>query len=50
MLKHIDEDKTRDVICGLMEIAEIAMPTTYFATDSRVNAAREWLIKHAKTH
>ena len=28
---------------GLMDIAEVAMPDTYFKTDSRVNAAREIL-------
>jgi len=30
-------------IDGLMEIAEIAMPDTYFASDSRVCEAREAL-------
>lgn len=30
------------VVEGLMEIAETAMPDTYFATDSRVEAARKW--------
>jgi hypothetical protein len=31
------------IIAGLMEIAELAMPDTYFASDSRVCAARAWL-------
>lgn len=31
------------VIKGLMEIAEQAMPDSYFATDRRVNRARKWL-------
>lgn len=30
----------RDAVKGLMEIAEQAMPDTFFQTDSRVNAAR----------
>lgn len=32
-----------EVIKGLMEIAETAMSDARFATDSRVNAAREFL-------
>ncbi len=28
---------------GMLEIAEIAMPDTYFATDSRVLAAQRWI-------
>lgn len=32
-----------EVIKGLMEIAEIAMPDTFFASDSRTTAAREFL-------
>ena len=35
--------RAKDVIEGLMEIAEMAMPDSYFAEDSRVNAARRWL-------
>lgn len=31
------------VIRGLMEIAEIAMPDSYFASDSRTEAARAFL-------
>ncbi len=26
-----------------MEVAELAMPDSYFETDSRTTAAREWL-------
>lgn len=37
------EQAARDVIQGLMEIAEIAMPDTFFQSDSRTTAAREWL-------
>lgn len=33
----------RDALKGLMEIAEQAMPDTFFQTDSRVNAARNAL-------
>ena len=33
----------RNAVEGLMEIAETAMPDTYFQTDSRVNAARNAL-------
>lgn len=36
----------KSVIRGLMEIAELAMPSTYFQTDSRVVAARQWLEKN----
>lgn len=32
--------RLREAVAGLMKIAEMAMPDTYFATDSRVNAAR----------
>lgn len=31
------------VVMGLMEVARIAMPDTYYATDSRVQAARRFL-------
>jgi len=31
------------VLKGLLKIAEIAMPDTYFATDRRVRAARKLL-------
>lgn len=37
-----------EVIAGMMEIAEIAMPDTYFESDSRVNAARDFLKKNEK--
>ena len=33
-------ERLRAALEGLMAIAEIAMPDTYFQTDSRVNAAR----------
>ena len=33
-------ERLREAVAGLMKIAEMAMPDTYFATDSRVNAAR----------
>lgn len=38
-----------EVIQGLLEIAEKAMPETYFATDSRTQAARTWLQSHANS-
>jgi len=37
--------KTRKVIEGLLEIAELAMPDTYYATDRRVRRAK----RHLKT-
>lgn len=30
-------------IRGLLEVAEIAMPESYFQTDSRVRRAKRWL-------
>jgi hypothetical protein len=33
------------VILGLLEVARLAMPDTYWQTDSRVNAARKYLGK-----
>lgn len=35
--------EARAVVKGLMEVAEIAMPDTYFQTDSRTTRAREFL-------
>lgn len=32
-----------EALKGMMEIAEMAMPDTYFQTDSRVNATRQAL-------
>lgn len=37
-----------NTINGLLEIAEIAMPETFYATDSRVKAAKE-MIKWLET-
>lgn len=37
------ERAARRVIRGLLQIAAIAMPTTMYATDSRVKAANKWL-------
>ncbi len=34
-----------EALLGLMDIAEMAMPDTYFATDSRVCAARDILAR-----
>ncbi len=34
-----------EALKGMMEIAEIAMPDTYFKTDSRVNKTRQALAK-----
>ena len=42
------EEKVREIseaLEGLMEIAEMAMPDTYFESDSRVNKARQALKK-----
>ena len=39
-------DRAVYVIVGLMEIAEIAMPDSYFAEDSRVQAAKDFLEDH----
>jgi len=39
-----------EVVKGLMEIAETAMPDTYFQTDSRVEAARKLLAGRGKSH
>jgi hypothetical protein len=36
-------DQATRIIQGMMEIAELAMPDSYFQSDSRVNAARAWL-------
>lgn len=35
-----------EVVKGLMEIAEAAMPDTFFASDSRTTAARQFLERH----
>jgi hypothetical protein len=37
--------KADSVILGLLEIARLAMPDTFWQTDSRVNAARKHLGK-----
>jgi hypothetical protein len=34
------------VIKGLMDIAQVAMPDTYWQSDRQVNAARKWLAEH----
>lgn len=39
-LKQADE-----VIIGLLKIAKMAMPDTYWQSDSRVNAARKFMGK-----
>ena len=36
-----------EVIFRLLDIAEIAMPDTFYQTDSRVKAAKLWLKKYA---
>ncbi len=36
-----ENNKARKAIAGLLEITEVAMPDTFFRTDSRVQAARE---------
>ena len=41
----VDKKEVEKVIAGLLEIAEMAMPDTYFATDSRVKAAKALLKK-----
>lgn len=40
---HARADALAKALKGLMEIAEIAMPDTYFASDRRTTAARELL-------
>jgi hypothetical protein len=35
--------QARKVIKGLLKIAELAMPDSYFETDRRVRAAKKWL-------
>lgn len=37
---RVQQDAMLEALGGLMEIAEMAMPDTYFRTDSRVIAAR----------
>ncbi len=37
------DKRIKRVVKGLLAIAEIAMPDTYFATDSRVRAAQKLL-------
>lgn len=37
--------KADKVIIGLLEIARLAMPDTYYQTDSRINAARKYMGK-----
>jgi len=34
---------SEEVVIGLLEVARHAMPDTFWVSDSRVNAAREWL-------
>ena len=45
--RRLDENKYElyEACKGLMEIAEMAMPDTYFKTDSRVNKARKALAR-----
>lgn len=45
---NADEQKeVRRALRGLLKIAEMAMPDTFFATDSRVRAAKKLLKKLA---
>lgn len=39
----MDEKRVADVIDGMLEIAELAMPETFYAVDRRVRAAIELL-------
>ena len=43
-----DVPTAAQVIAGLMEIAELAMPDTHFASDTRVQAARQFLKDNEK--
>ncbi|MES0385831.1 MAG: hypothetical protein ABUJ98_14750 [Hyphomicrobium sp.] len=44
-LTHLREEnaRLREALTGLMEIAEISMPDTFFHSDSRVSLARRAL-------
>ncbi|KKL48117.1 hypothetical protein LCGC14_2328730 [marine sediment metagenome] len=39
--KHKSADDMYEALKGMMEIAEMAMPDTFFQSDSRVNAVRQ---------
>lgn len=41
----LTEDAVAKVLQGLLDIAHTAMPDSYFASDSRVNAAKAMLYK-----
>ncbi len=43
------QDQSAALAQGLLDIAELAMPDTYFATDSRCELAREVLARHQQT-
>lgn len=53
-VEHLERDKSimageiRRLARNLLRIAELAMPDTYFTTDSRCRYARAMLTKHKK--
>lgn len=40
--------EAEEVIASLLRVAKLAMPDTYFETDSRVRKAQEWLKARGK--